>query len=102
MNSLSFRSSFVVNTEPIEPNINGIFPIMRNSARVSVTISHFHPSLTSVGKARSLPLEQSATCGYILVGFGLAVKYYTKIEVTNNDKHSNLPQCKIFYTRKKV
>jgi len=25
MNSLSFRSSFIINTDPIEENLNGIF-----------------------------------------------------------------------------
>jgi hypothetical protein len=53
-----------------------------------------------VGKARSLPLEQSAKCSFIQVSFGLGLKYYTKIEVTNNDKHSNLPQCNFFTSTK--
>jgi hypothetical protein len=45
LNSLSFRSSFIINTEPIEPILNGIFAkrkvkydvdreIMRNSEKL--------------------------------------------------------------------
>ncbi len=58
--------------------------------KVLYTVGHFHPSLTIVGKARSLLLEWRPVRGSTWVGSGLACIYQARVEVTDNNKLSSL------------
>jgi hypothetical protein len=69
-------------------------------------VSHFHPSLTFTSKVRSLPLEWTS-CLRVSTNHtrldpirvkthrdytlrSLTYKYWTRVEVTDSGKHSNL------------
>ncbi len=52
-----------------------------------VSVNHFYPCLMFAGKARSLRLERSSVGVYTMVSSSLVYKYYTRVEVTNSDKH---------------
>jgi len=58
------------------------------------TLSHHHPSLVFVGEVRSLPSTRECSGG--------AYKYLTRVEVTDNDKHSSVLYYINNYGREKV
>jgi hypothetical protein len=51
---------------------------------------HFHPSLISVGKATSLPLEWSPIRGSNLVGSSLVHKYLNRVEAANTQAYYDM------------
>ncbi len=61
-----------------------------------VIITHFLPRLTNVSKDGSYPL-----CRVTRVGYSLAYKQKTRMQVTDIDKHSSLLRYGFNYGRKK-
>ncbi len=66
---------------------------------VCVTVSHFHPSLIFAGKV--LHLRVSTVRDSTSVDYPLAWKYWTRVKVTDSDKHSSLFNYVINYGRKR-
>jgi hypothetical protein len=57
---------------------------------VFVSEKPFHPSLSCVGKARSLPKSGAPERLFIRVGSGLTHKHKTRLKKLDTDKHSSL------------
>ncbi len=75
----------------------GIIIPLLEQASVFITVSQFHPCVILVSKARGIPIEGSLYfifLAYFILSrlFSLACQYYTRVEVTGNDKHASLLQ----------
>ncbi len=63
--------------------------------------SHFLPSRTFASKLEPVFLVGDTLCGATRVGYSLAHKQMTRVEVTDIDKHSILLRYGFNYDRKK-
>ncbi len=66
-----------------------IITIENNNKALPFIVSHFHPSLIFVYKARSPPVKLNTDIGSTRLGYGLSCKFETRMEAIR-DKQTSL------------